>query len=392
MPIRVAKKFYTSGSTTTLVQYTADALQDTVEAGIYELRQSMTGLYLYRVAKSYELPKLYGNIVKRANKIMNTFTSRTASTGVLLSGDKGTGKSLLSMLVANLSVHEGNPVILINQAFHGSEFEELMNAIPNAVLIFDEFAKVYANSKDGDDKPQERLLGFFDGAGAKKRLMIFTENKTVGINEFLINRPGRIFYHYKYSKLTPDVIQEYCLEKNVKSGDTQYLQNYAITASEFSFDILKAIVEELHRYPEESIKELVLDLNITSTNSTKSIQILSIMDKQGNPYSLFEHDGLLNITFRENEYITIVPKDPEVLKKVMLNATSSLEEYLKDNPDEADTIFVKDYLQDLNISLGHSVLTVKNGVTFIKSKDDFIIGYKEVDKPLTNYYGLMGDY
>lgn len=390
MSREIAKKFYTSGGTSTLVQYSADALTDTLEAGVYELRSSMMGLYLQRKCTMYELPKLYGAIVRRASKIMGTFNDRDASTGVLLSGDKGTGKSLLSMLLANIAVSEGNPVIEIKEAFYGASFEELMNAIPNAVLIFDEFAKTYRVEKDTDNNPQEKLLGFFDGAGARKRLMIFTENKTSGINEFMLNRPGRIFYHYKYSKLTSDVIQEYCEEKGLDVEKIQYLQNFAISSNEFSFDILKAIVEEILRYPNDDIKELIDDLNIQQGDMTKNVKIVHISDTAGNQYCVYNPENK-DTEYKLGRYSTslhIIPKDPEKAKEVLIEAQADMDKYLKENPEDLATTYISDFLPRLGISLGNKVMAIKGNVTLQKvdEGDGYVVGTVEVIKPLTNYY------
>ena len=391
MSREIAKKFYTSGSTTTLVQYSADALTDTVEAGIYELRSSMMGLYLQRKCTTYALPKLYGNIERRASKIMGTFNDRDTSTGVLLSGDKGTGKSLLSMLLANIAVSEGNPVIEIKEAFYGASFEELMNAIPNAVLIFDEFAKTYRVEKDTDNNPQEKLLGFFDGAGARKRLMVFTENKTIGINEFMLNRPGRIFYHYKYSKLTSDVIQEYCEEKELSTEKIQYLQNFAISTSEFSFDILKAIIEEILRYPADEVKELIDDLNIQQGDMTKTVKVVHIADTKGNQYSIFNPDNK-DLEYKMSRYANnfkIIPKDPDKALEVLSKAQADMDRYLLENPEDTATTSIDDFLTNIYVSLSNKVMTKKGNVTLQKvgEDDEYIVGTTEVVKPLVNYYG-----
>lgn len=387
----IAKKFYTSGNTTTLVQYEAEALTDTVEAGVYELMSSQAGLYLLRKCTRYELPKLYGNISRRAQKIMHTFKERTSSTGVLLSGDKGTGKSLLSMLLSNIAVSEGKAVININQAFYGASFEELMNAIPDAVLVFDEFGKTYAESKDGDSRPQEKLLGFFDGATAKKRLMIFTENKILGINEFMLNRPGRIFYHYKYSKVSSDVIEEYCQEKGLKDADKNYLVNYSIGANEFSFDVLKAIVEESLRYPEEPLQDLIDDLNVSSGDASMQVAIVSIKGLDGLDYVEYTPSDSHTIN-RYQKCIKVVPVDQAKRQEVLQKAQADMDAYLKENPEDTGTMSIGDFLDRICLSTSNKLITTKNDVMYQRidyDNKEYIVGTKKVGKVVYDYRGVL---
>ena len=396
MANEVAKKFYTSGNVTQLVQYTADALTDTVTPAVYELRKSMAGYYLYKKCDYYPIPKLYGNMAKRAAKIISTYNTREVSTGVLLSGDRGTGKSLLSMLLSNISVDNGSPVIEITEASFGSDFEELLNAIPNAVLVFDEFGKVYrVKSKDSNDDPQEHLLSFFDGAGARKRLMIFTENKASDINEYMLNRPGRIYYHYRYSKLSPDVIAEYCEEAQIAPEDITFLQNYAITSREFSFDILKAIVEETLRYPAEDIRDLIEDLNITTSDSSKNIKVVSILDTVSNEeYVPFGEDSGV-ISYRSSMSIYILPKHPEKQAVERARLTKLYDEHIEEYPEDINRYSAETFATELTINIGSTVLTTKDGITYVSvnnSSGNYMIGYIEVGKVLPNYMGYLGAY
>jgi hypothetical protein len=73
------------------------------------------------------------------------------------------------------------------------------------------------------------------------------------------NRPGRIFYMMDFSGLDPTFIMEYCFENLQETKHTDTICKIASLFSEFNFDMLKALVEEMNRYgetPQEALKML----------------------------------------------------------------------------------------------------------------------------------------
>ena len=54
------------------------------------------GFYLEPIDDFDLPPKLYGELQENADRITSTFMSREGSTGVLLAGEKGSGKTLLA--------------------------------------------------------------------------------------------------------------------------------------------------------------------------------------------------------------------------------------------------------------------------------------------------------
>lgn len=65
--------------------------------------------------EQFALPdRLLGDIEKRADRIINTFLDRKGrNTGVLMSGLKGSGKSLLAKLVSARLLSQGFPTIIL---------------------------------------------------------------------------------------------------------------------------------------------------------------------------------------------------------------------------------------------------------------------------------------
>ena len=94
--------FLKSGNTFRVSTKEAMDLHETLPAGNYVVKEMpMDGpLYLEHI-ESFEIKgKRYGDLDKNTDRILNTFMDRSASTGVMLAGEKGSGKSLLAKNLA----------------------------------------------------------------------------------------------------------------------------------------------------------------------------------------------------------------------------------------------------------------------------------------------------
>lgn len=244
-----------SGNTFRVSSKEAMDLHETLPAGNYTVNQDMMGNLFLQQIESFTIgTKLYGDTTRHTDRIFQTFMDRDASTGVLLNGEKGSGKSLLAKNLAVTAAEANIPTIVINQPWVGDKFNSLIQSIEQpCVVLFDEFEKVY-----GEDE-QEQMLTLLDGVFPSKKLFLLTCNDKWRIDKHMRNRPGRIFYMLDFKGLDPDFIREYCEDTLVNKEYIERIVQITGTFSAFNFDMLKALVEEMNRYneaPQEAMKML----------------------------------------------------------------------------------------------------------------------------------------
>jgi len=231
---------------------------DTLPPNNYNVQYNdMTGEYWLEPISEFVIPKkLYGDCVKKSERIINTFLSRPLTTGVLLNGVKGSGKTMLAKLVSANGAKVGIPTLVINKPYCGDGFNQFIQSISGpCIILFDEFEKVY------DYSDQEKILTLFDGVYPSKKLFLLTTNKSGSVSEYLKNRPGRIYYSFSFDTLETKFVREYCQDNLINKSHIDDVVRYTQVFNFFNFDMLAAAIEEMNRYDETLLQ--VLDvLNI----------------------------------------------------------------------------------------------------------------------------------
>lgn len=285
-------------------------LHDSLPADTYTVKydKMQDRFYLEQIEQFLIRGRIYGDSERNCERILSTYTDRPGSTGVMLTGEKGSGKTLLAKMLSVRALSLGIPTIVINQPWCGENFNAFIQMIEQpTVILFDEFEKVY------DREDQEKMLTLLDGVYPSKKLFVLTCNDKWRVNEHMRNRPGRIYYMLDYRGLDNDFIVEYCEENLKNKTHIHSICRIATVFDQFNFDMLKAMVEEMNRY-DETPQQVMRLLNARPEFSSESRYKVTLQPRgldipedhlessewHGNPltqrmsldYKLFNHTAL----------------------------------------------------------------------------------------------------
>lgn len=256
-----------------------------LKPAIYSIECSREeGFFLLNIGETYTLPeKTYGDHTQAAERVIKTHYSKKGNTGILLTGLKGTGKSLFVKTISNMMLTLGIPVIQINKPYSGEDIFNFIENLGDCVLLFDEFGKNYScYGSSGSQPTQAGLLSLLDGLSNSKRLHLFTENKVESISEYLIDRPGRVHYHFKYNRLSSLVITELCKDMEVPDNVTAELIELSTTVKTLSFDVVKCLINEWKLYGGKLVDHLqVLNIALCDNPKDVKVKLVSVIRNDG---------------------------------------------------------------------------------------------------------------
>lgn len=251
-----------AGDTVTISSSDALKVSPELPVGRYTINVAPMSPITLVKAPAFKLPeKLYGEVESIAARIIRTFNARTKSTGVLLHGVKGAGKSLTAQLVSTWIAEQFEiPTIMVRYDQMLPEIIEFIDNIDTPCMVFfDEFDKV---EHEGD---HNKLLGMLDGTSANKKLFVLTANDIWRVSEHIRSRPGRVYYSIDYPRLSVEAITSYCKDKLYNQDYLDEVKAVATMSGKFSFDMLAALVEECNRFeccPREAARWLNLEVSL----------------------------------------------------------------------------------------------------------------------------------
>lgn len=227
-------------------------------------------------------------------KRVNTYFEKTSklSTGVMLSGVKGTGKTVMAKVIAKNS---NLPIIVVDEDFPTSQINDFFRKFTTPVaVIFDEVDKHW-NTED--------LLGWLDGVQTNaKKLVLFTCNNEDQVNDYLKDRCSRVRYtrHFETND-NARFLKEILKDKGIANEEIDPTYNFIVNNFNLlSIDNILSFIDEKLMFPELSNKHILKDMNI-STNSDLKINEESINNEIGEEDNDEENDDEYEDEYDEDE-------------------------------------------------------------------------------------------
>lgn len=239
--------------------------------GIYEVKLSMTGFYLSKIAESFTFDyKLYGLNQKFIDYVLKTYENTTGNLGVLLDGIKGTGKTVVAKELCN---HLQLPVILV-QSMGDDTNDKLIKYLSTAIdfdciFFFDEYEKEFKDSSD--------VLSFMDGTynSIYRKVFLLTTNE-LNVDPNLLGRPSRIRYKKSFGNLSEEVTRE--ILNDILEDKTAIEKVIELTHSMniITIDLIKAIATEINIHGAEALSDIKETFNIEFSKFSYLYKIIQV--------------------------------------------------------------------------------------------------------------------
>lgn len=292
--------FAQQGSDVKMMRVISRPALKSIPPSVYGLKSMENEITFIFQKLKFDLPKkVYGSHNFYYDIITKDYASGNESLGVLLSGYKGCGKTLLAEMLGNWALNRALPVFHIHtKAVDVSEIYHTVKNTGPCCVIIDEFEKLYSDSVDVPNT-QLHFLTMLSDASLKGVLWIFTANDTGDIASALTCRPGRLKYHIKSPALPISVIIGYLADRPdivpVIKRCILMSFNVLISGQTYIFDHMRAICAIAPGYADPDAFYRHADmLNIPTLLKLKTINIQN-EDPTVEVKAVYQ-DGVLEVT------------------------------------------------------------------------------------------------
>jgi len=228
---------------------------DHVIPHVYSMVFTPDGVDMIKDTASFKMPiKLYGDIEKHATRIVRDYHKRDNAMGVLLTGQRGGGKTLLARQISNKLLSAGLPVLDIRSPIPPAVLRTVIQIVGPCVLFFDEYSRTYS-----DTELRETMLTLFSDSEIPKVMFIVTDNNVNNIGGTILLRPGRFKFHINHSGMDLSVAEEMMKDAGMNPDIIAYMKEY-IEINQVTYDVLSSVISEV--YDVGTVSELLNELTI----------------------------------------------------------------------------------------------------------------------------------
>lgn len=341
----------------------ADKRFEVLEGGHYTYSPATmtTPPYFKKVSEPSVPSKIYGDPSAKVMDVMKTIHDRSPqnNTGVLAVGEKGSGKTMMLNILNNeLASKMGFPVIHFDAPYDAATITSMIELAGRPLVFFiDEFEKKYQHKDQQND-----LLTIMDGGINTGNVFLLSAN-VKSVSEYMIDRPNRIHYTFKYDHLGWDIIQDYLNDKLDDKTKAEYFKIMSEN-SNMNFDILQNLTAEVNRFPDrpfvDSVKMMGLSIRLDSVEKKYKMTELTLGGINVKGYDR-EYNLIPHVVSKGKQSIYITFDNEAILKVAKHNKPEffSLEE---DDDDYCVYTSVENHLNDIPCIRG-------NGIDYRRYKD-----------------------
>lgn len=357
-------------------------VSESLPVGIYNINLTRTGYHLDKYADKFVFPyKIYGLQKDFVDHVIKTYNNTEGNLGIMLTGTKGTGKTVTAKELANkLSL----PIIIVKDMEDNNQsmIEFLSGIECDCVLFLDEFEK---NFKESDST----ILQIMDGVyNSKYRKVFLLTTNEMSVNENMIGRPSRIRYVKRFENLDLKSVNEYLDDVLEVPEARQDLLDFIDSLTISTIDILKTIVDEVNIHGIEGLRRAKSFFNVeTSEYEYSCVTGYAFTNETETDRNKFSIENFFKAVERFNNPI------PKPIVKDEDNCTAeerkALNEYYEYRHHDFHTLsykFIYSYTKFSNLKVGddfcdEEIIAINKKLNVVVTKDTNDINYYWIKDP-----------